>query len=105
MRNAMGFMLAAMSLAGCAAYEPLPGMRSAMTNTGLFREATQRAAIERSLTDETIAKMLDVKITARLPGSGALARPGRLVRLLKFDGCGYQAHGGQRQAYLKIVLQ
>ena len=74
MRKAMGFMLAAILLGGCASYEPLPGLRSVMTKTGLFRKAEQRAAIERSMTDETIAKMLDVKVTARLPGSVALAK-------------------------------
>ena len=74
MRKAMGFMLAAMSLGGCASHVPLAALGSAMSKTGLFRKADQRAAIEQSLTDETIAKMLDVKVTARLPGSVALAK-------------------------------
>lgn len=77
MKRAMGFMLAAMSfvlLGGCQSNKALPSLGSAMTKTGLFRKAEERAAIEQSLTDETIAKMLDVKVTARLPGSVALAK-------------------------------
>jgi hypothetical protein len=78
MRQVMTFTAsAALALAaGCAAEAPskLAVMNSVMASTGLIEDAGQREALERSLTDEDIARMLDADVQAKLPTSLAVAR-------------------------------
>jgi len=60
-------------LGGCATSYEMAAVGNAMAKTGIF-SATQRAQLEKSMSDKDIAKMLDVQVKAKLPTSLAVAR-------------------------------
>lgn len=73
MKYAIVLLLAGM-LTGCASYAAVPGMHNPLAEANLTRDPQQLRAIERSLTDDEIAKLLDADIRARIPTSLAVAK-------------------------------
>ncbi|HUT59058.1 MAG TPA: hypothetical protein VNA25_14510 [Phycisphaerae bacterium] len=61
-------------LGGCASYAPLAAPEASMARSGVIDDPNQAKRLERVLTDQDIALLLDADIKAKLPSALAVAK-------------------------------
>lgn len=67
----LGLLLA---VGGCASAHALAKITADFSRSGLVRSEPQRAKLERAMTDDDIARLLDVDVRAKLPTALAVAK-------------------------------